>query len=191
VREGAAALARAAVARAREGRRAEEEREAHRAEKVAYEGRLRAAHAALEAARGEKTRSLQADLRALDAVRRFEADSAALRVLREKHLQLEERLEGALESVAEAEELAASKRREVEALTRRVDFLEGSLQEAQEVAVARELDLQKAKELARQTRGYSRKSENDVWKVKANRMRSEVESLRNEVSRLRAMKTYR
>ena len=191
MREGAAALARAAAARAREGRRAEEAREAHRAEKAAYEGRLRAAHAALEAARGEKTRSLQADLRALDAVRRFEADSAALTALREKHHQLEERLEGALESVAESEELAASKRREVEALTRRVHFLEGSLQEAQEAAVARELDLQKAKELARQTRGYSRKSESDVWKVKANRMRSEVESLRNEVSRLRAMKTYR
>ena len=124
-------------------------------------------------------------------MRRFEADSAALTALREKHHQLEERLEGALESVAESEELAASKRREVEALTRRVHFLEGSLQEAQEAAVARELDLQKAKELARQTRGYSRKSESDVWKVKANRMRSEVESLRNEVSRLRAMKTYR
>ena len=156
-----------------------------------YEGRLRAAHAALEAARGEKTRSLQADLRALEAVRRFEADSEALTALRGKHLQLEERLERALESAAEAEELAAGKRREVEALARRVDFLEGSLQEAQEAAVARELEIQKVKELARQARGHSRKSESGVWKVKANRMRSEVESLRNEVSRLRAMKTYR
>ena len=72
-----------------------------------------------------------------------------------------------------------------------MDFLEGSLQEAQEAAVARELEIQKVKELARQARGHSCKSESDVWKVKANRMRSEVESLRNEVSRLRAMKTYR
>ena len=124
-------------------------------------------------------------------MRCFKADSEALTALRGKHLQLEERLERALESAAEAEELAAGKRREVEALAWRVDFLEGSLQEAQEAAVARELEIQKVKELARQARGHSRKSKSDVWKVKANRMRSEVESLRNEVSRLRAMKTYR
>ena len=101
-------------------------------------------------------------------MRRFEADSEALTALRGKHLQLEERLERALESAAEVEELAAGKRREVEAFARRGDFLEGSLQEAQEAAVARELEIQKVKELARQARGHSRKSESDVWKVKAN-----------------------
>ena len=190
VREGAAALAAAAAAAARAASRAGGEAASLRAEKGALEGRLRDAHAALEAARGVQAETHREDLRTLNAVSQFEEGAKALVALREKHAELEARLQGEIEAKTLAEGRAATAKCEADALARRVTFLESSLQEAHEVGLARDLELQKAKEAARQGRGFGRKSDSDVWKLKANRIRSEAESLRKEVARLRAMKTY-